>query len=194
MSGPGESTLGWRVARALSILLHPFIVFVALALIAAWRLDPASLARTAIGIVVAVAVVWVFVLQRRRAGHWQTVDASRRQERPVLYLLALAVALAYWWWMGAGASATSTGILAAVAMLCVAGIANRWIKLSLHVASLAFAGVALLPLLQGAGIGALLLLPLLAWARLRMARHALPEVVGAALLGWVFGAVPSLLR
>ena len=34
--------------------------------------------------------------------------------------------------------------LAAVAMLCVAGIANRWIKLSLHMACLVFAGVVLL--------------------------------------------------
>jgi len=185
---------GWRVARAVSILLHPFAVFAALALVATWRLDPASLPRAAIGTAVAISVVWLFVLQRRRGGHWQTVDASRRQERPLLYALALLVAGGQWWWMGGGASAISTGMLAVVALLCVAGIANRWIKLSLHMASLAFAGVALLPLLPPAGIAAIALLPLLGWARLRMARHMLPEVVGGALLGLAFGAVPLLLR
>lgn len=182
------------IARAVSVLLHPFAVFAALSLLASWRLDPASVPRTAIGIGVAVAIVWAFVLQRRRAGHWQTVDASRRQERPLLYLLALAVAGGYWWWMGGAASATSAGILAAVAMLCIAGLANRWIKLSLHVACLAFAGIALLPLLPVAGVVALALVPLLAWARLRMARHTLPEVVGGALLGLAFGAMLLLLR
>lgn len=182
----------WRFARAVSVLLHPFAVFAALAMLAALRLDPASLPRTAIGIAIAVAIVWGFVLQRRRAGHWQTVDASRRQERPLLYLLTLAVAGGYWWWMGGRASATSTGVLAAVAMLCAAGIANRWIKLSLHMAGLAFAGIALLPLWREAGLVALALLPLLGWARLRMARHTLPEVVGGTVLGLVFGALPSV--
>jgi len=49
-------------ARWTSILLHPFAVFAALALIAAWRMDPASLPRTAIGMAVAVAIVWAFVM------------------------------------------------------------------------------------------------------------------------------------
>ena len=194
MSDPRVSASGGPLARVISIVLHPFAVLAAVALLAAWRLDPSSLPRAAIGIAVAVAIVWIFVLQRRRAGHWQTVDASRRQERPLLYVLALAVALGYWGWIGGRASATSTGVLAAVAMLCVAGSANRWIKLSLHVASLAFADVALLPLLHVAGVVALALVPLLAWARLRMARHTLPEVVGGSLLGLAFGAMPLLLR
>ena len=194
MSAVAEQGAGWRGARAVSILLHPFAVFAALALVAAWRLDPASLPRTAIGTAIAIGVVWLFVLQRRRGGHWQTVDASRRQERPLLYALALLVAAGQWWWLGGRASAISTGMLAVVALLCVAGIANRWIKLSLHMASLAFAGVALLPLVWPAGVAAIALLPLLGWARLRMARHTLPEVVGGTLLGLVFGAVPILLR
>ena len=171
------------VARWTSILLHPFAVFAVLSLVAAWKLDPSSLPRTAIGILVAVAIVWAFVLQRRRSGRWGTVDASDRRERPVLYALVLVVAVGYWLWLGGRASATGQGVVAVIAMLCVGGIANRWIKLSLHMASLAFAGVALLPLWPLAGIVALLLLPCLAWSRLRMARHTLPEVVGGSALG-----------
>ncbi|MEF9978206.1 MAG: hypothetical protein RR834_06895, partial [Thermomonas sp.] len=171
------------IARWTSILLHPFVVFAALSLVAAWKLDPSSLPRTAIGILVAVAIVWAFVLQRRRSGRWGTVDASDRRERPVLYALVLVVAAGYWLWLGGRASATGQGVVAVIAMLCVGGIANRWIKLSLHMASLAFAGVALLPLWPLTGIVALLLLPWLAWSRLRMARHTLPEVVGGSALG-----------
>ena len=181
------------VARCTSILLHPFAVFAALSLLAAWKLDPASLPRTAVGMMVAVGVVWGFVLQRKRSGRWGTVDASRRRERPALYALALVVALAYWWWMGGGGSAASSGVLAAVAMLCVAGIANHWIKLSLHMASLAFAGVSLFALWMPAGIVALALSPLLGWSRLRMARHTLPEVTGGATLGVLGGIALRLV-
>lgn len=193
MSAAPERDAGWRLARLVSVALHPFAVFAVLALVAAWRLDPASLSRTAIGIAAAIAIVWVFILQRRRAGHWQTVDASRRRERPLLYALALLVAGGYWWWMGGRASAASAGVLAAVAMLCVAGIANRWIKLSLHMASLAFGAVVMLLLAPPVGNGAIALLPVLGWSRLRMARHTWPEVVGGGVLGLLAGGLAQFL-
>jgi len=181
------------IARWMSIVLHPFVVFAALSLVAARVMDPASLPRTAAGILVAVAIVWVFVLQRRRSGRWGTVDASERKERPLLYALALLVAAGYWLWLGGRASSTGNGVVAVIAMLCIAGIANRWIKLSLHMASLAFAGVTLLSLWPAAGIAALLALPLLGWSRLRMARHTLPEVLGGSALGLLTGVALRLL-
>ena len=188
-----EAVPASAIARWTSILLHPFAVFAALSLLAAWRLDPSSLPRTAAGISIAVAIVWAFVLQRRRSGRWGTVDASERKERPLLYALALLVAAGYWWWLGGRASATGNGVVAVIAMLCIAGIANRWIKLSLHMASLAFAGAAMLSLWPPAGVAALLALPLLAWSRLRMARHTLPEVLGGSALGLLSGVALHLL-
>ena len=188
-----DSAAASAIARWLSILLHPFVVFAALSLVAAWRLDPSSLPRTAVGMLVAVAIVWAFVLQRRRSGRWGTVDASDRRERPILYALVLVVAAGYWLWLGGRASATGQGVVAVIAMLCIAGIANRWIKLSLHMASLAFAGASLLSLWAPAGIAALLALPLLGWSRLRMARHTLPEVLGGSALGLLTGVALRLL-
>lgn len=181
------------IARWTSILLHPFAVFAVLSLVAAWRLDSVSLPRAAIGIAVAVAIVWAFVLQRRRSGRWGTVDASDRRERPILYALVLIVAGGYWLWLGGRSSTTGNGVVAVIAMLCIAGIANRWIKLSLHMASLAFAGATLLSLWLPAGVAALLALPLLGWSRLRMARHTLPEVLGGSALGLLTGMALRLL-
>ncbi|HST43779.1 MAG TPA: hypothetical protein VLK29_01005 [Luteimonas sp.] len=175
------------VARAVSIALHPFAVFMLLALLAAWRVDPASLARTAAGMAAAIAIISAFIWQRRRAGHWETVDASRPQERPLLYLLALAVIGGYWLWMGGRASAASGGVLAAVAMLATAGVANRWIKLSLHMASLVFASVVSWPLAWPAAAMLTASVPVLAWSRLALGRHTWPEVVGGTALGAAFG-------
>ena len=179
-------------ARWVSVLLHPFVVFMGLALVAAWRLDPASLPRVAAGMAVVVGMVWIFVWRRWRSGRWSTVDASRRQERPLLYLLALVLAGAYWWWLGGRGSPLSAGVLAAIGMLCVAGLANRWIKLSLHMACLLFAGVVLLALWRPLGCVLLLAAPLLAWSRLGMGRHDVVEVLGGALLGAAAGGWAAL--
>lgn len=175
------------LARWLSIALHPFVVFTALALLAAWRLDSSAFLRTGVTVGAMVAVIWVFVLWRKRSGHWSTVDASHRQERPVLYALLLVLLVACWWWMGGTASPMARGIATIGAMLATAAVLNRWIKLSLHMASLAFTGVTLLFLLPPAGVVALCLLPLLAWSRLRMGRHTWQEVVAGTLLGVGFG-------
>lgn len=176
-------------ARAVSIALHPFAVFALLALSMTWRHEPVLLGRVALGMAVAVAIVSALIWNRRRGGHWQTVDASRPHERPLLYRVVLIVLIGYWAWAGGRASALSTGVLAALAMLSVAALANRWIKLSLHMASLAFAGLALWPAWPWAAGVATALLPLLAWSRVRLARHAWVEVVGGTVLGWAAGGV-----
>ncbi|KAB8313980.1 hypothetical protein SD81_040175 [Tolypothrix campylonemoides VB511288] len=177
------------VARWVSVVLHPFAVLAALALVAAWRHEPAAVVRTGVGIGIAMLSMWAFVWHRRRSGRWRTVDASDARERPVLYVVALAVALAYWAWIGGAASPSSRGVLLTVAMLCVAGILNRWIKLSLHMATLAYAAVALLRLWPEAGVAATACVPPLAWARLAMRRHEPGEVIGGTVLGAAAGAV-----
>jgi hypothetical protein len=190
---PAFGSGAFRFARIVSIALHPFTVFTALTLLAAWRLDPASLPRVALGMAVVVAVVWAFVWQRHRAGHWGTVDASSKHERPLLYGVVLALMLAYAAWVGR-ASPLASGVIAVIALLCIAGLANRWIKLSLHMASLAFCAIALWPISRGIAMSAFALLPLLGWARLRMARHTWPEVLGGTLLGLATGIVLLLMR
>lgn len=175
-----------RLARTVSIVLHPFAVFAALTLLVTWMLDRDAIPRVAAGLVVAIGVVWVFVWQRVRSGRWGTVDASRPHERPLLYTVVLAVVAGLWAWFGM-ASPVARGVVAAGAMLASAGLLNRWIKLSLHMASLAFATVAVWPLSSWLGAASLALLPLLGWSRLHLRRHAWPEVVGGTVLGALAG-------
>ena len=104
------------------------------------------------------------------------------------YFPALSLAGAYWLWIGGRASAMSAGVLSAIAMLCIAGLANHWIKLSLHMTCLVFAGVVLLGLWRPLGLVLLACVPLLAWSRLRLARHSWVEVLGGSVLGALAGA------
>ncbi len=174
------------LARTVSILLHPFAVFAALTLLATWMLDRDALPRVVAGLAVAIGVVWMFVRQRVSSGRWSTVDASRAHERPLLYVVVLAAVAGLWAWFGM-ASPLARGVVAAGAMLASAGLLNRWIKLSLHMASLAFAAVAAWPLSSWLGAASLALLPLLGWSRLYLRRHAWPEVVGGTVLGALAG-------
>ena len=174
------------MSRWVSVALHPFVVFMVLALLAAWQMDRASFGRTFAGMTVVIAVVGAFIAQRRRGGHWQTVDASDKRDRPLLYALVLALLLGYVAWIGAS-SPTVAGVIAIVAMVSVAALLNGWIKLSLHVASLAFAGVAMLALSPQLAVAALMLVPVLGWSRIALHRHSLAEVVGGALLGLLAG-------
>lgn len=193
MTADASRTTTDRFARFVSIVLHPFALFAALSLFAAWRLDPASLPRIAIGMAVVIAVAWLFVWRQHRSGRWSTVDASSPNERPLLYAVVLALVIAYAAWIGR-VSPLIGGVIAVVAMMCVARIANRWIKLSMHMASLAFCAVALWPLQQGAAWAAFACIPLLAWSRLRMQRHTRAEVVFGTLLGLATGIALIAMR
>lgn len=173
-------------ARWVSIVLHPFAVFIALTMASVRVLAPQAFWSALCGVALAVLVSWAFVVQRRRSGQWSTVDASHPSERPLLYAVLLAVLAICWWWMRERAAPMGQGILAVAAMLVAAALLNRWIKLSLHMASLAFAAVSLFSLQPVLAVAAMLLLPLLAWSRLKLARHRPAEVVGGTLLGAAF--------
>lgn len=176
------------LARAVSVVLHPFAVFALLTLRTVQLLAPQATPHALIGVAAAIVVTWLFVIQRRRSGRWGTVDASHRSERPLLYAVLLGVLAICWWWMRERAAALAPGIAAVAAMLVVAALCNRWIKLSLHMASMAFAAVSLSALSPSWALAGAVLLPLLGWARVRMARHTLMEVIG----GTVLGAVAAL--
>jgi membrane-associated phospholipid phosphatase len=143
-------------------------------------------------LVAAAVIVPISVLigRQRRSGRWETVDASDRRDRPVLYAIAGAAAAAV-----LGALLLRRDLMAARAVgavlliFAVAAASNRWVKTSLHVAFAAFAATALL-LLGSPGAWVLaLFVPLLAWSRLHLGRHTPVEVVVGVVLGSAVGVL-----
>lgn len=179
--------LAW--ARWVSIVLHPFVVMGLLTLVAVDRLQPGAMARVLPAFAAVIGIVLVVSLWRARSGAWNSVDASDSRDRWLLYALVIVLLVGYARWLRTHAPPLLPGVLAIIG-LCVAGLlANRWIKLSLHMACLAYAAVAAwrlsLPLAVGFGI----VLPLLAWSRLAMRRHTPREVAAGTALGALAGAV-----
>jgi hypothetical protein len=186
-----------RAARWLSIIFHPFVMVGVLAGTAAAARQTGAEAMTSVAIVLAFTVVPLLVLMIRqvRKGAWENVDASNTAERPVLYLVAgigLAALIAYLV-LGSPEAFMLRGVVATLIMLAVCAVATRWIKVSVHMAFAAF--VATLLTLSGSIVGyaIVMVVPPLAWARLKLRRHTPAEVAVGSFIGGVSGVAVHLL-
>jgi hypothetical protein len=177
-------------ARVLSIVGHPALLMpVAVAAAASGPGAPPQLLRVALGTALAVAVVvGLYSLWQVRRGHWAHVDASHPAERSQLNLLLaglLCGAATLLWALGQPPAVVAGPLLAALLVLLTHAL-RRWLKVSLHAAFALFAAALVWPHLPGTLAVAALALGV-AWSRLVLRRHTLPEVLTGLLLGAAFG-------
>lgn len=185
-----------RAARLASILIHPAVVMVIAAAIAAGATDRgAGGVWPALGVTVAaVAVVMLYSVLQARSGRWAHIDASQQHERSQLNRFASWVLLA----LAAGLAAIGTdrGIVVAIGLSGVIVLAGHLLrgrlKSSLHVAFAAFAACIVWP--HPVAFVALLLATLVVgWSRLALRRHDVSELIVGAAIGLVCGVVFQLV-
>ncbi len=177
------------VARTLSNILNPFLIFTALyAAVAFTRSDPAgaaiylSLELLAAGL---VAGYVFFLMRRARVGDFWI---SRRVERfvPALVLLAAFVGLlAALSLAGAPPELYDTTLSMGLASAAVAGITLFW-KASAHTAVAGHAAMAGTLLLGLGGVVFALVLPLVLWARVVTGAHTPLQTLAGAAVGALF--------
>jgi membrane-associated phospholipid phosphatase len=183
-----------KIARLVSLAGHPFVMIVLLVLLLSWTLDRPAAGRitgfvAAIGLIPTGLLLWRRAPSRRR----QTADASAPDDRAILYFSLFAVLLlssVYFHFVEHSALLVRGSAITAL-MSAVAAVFNRWIRLSLHLAFAVYSGLILAKIHPGYGLPILVLAPLLAWSRLVLLRHTLPEVIGGAALG--LGAAGTLI-
>ncbi len=177
---------GYALARGVSAVGHPFALATGLMVLGATKVQGAAgLPAALLALALTVAPCGLFAWWRVRTGAWENLDASRRQQRPALYalglglmglLLAVTLANPRMGYMTRPVEATLLVILLGLAL-------NVWIKVSMHATFAAFVGTLALPVSPAYAAALLLALPLIGWARLRLGRHTLPEVLLGAALG-----------
>ena len=183
-----------KIARLVSIVGHPFVMIVLLVMLLSWNMEPAAALRIT-GFVAAMGLIptgWL-VWWRSSSRRSQTADASLPPARLILYFSVFAVLLlssVYFHFVEHLAFLVRGSIVTAL-MVAVAAVLNRWIRLSLHLAFAVYSGLVLAKIHFGYGLPILLLAPLLAWSRLVLLRHTLPEVIGGSVLG--LGAAAILI-
>ncbi len=173
----------------MSKVFHPFVVPV-LVLFWAQRLSgvppSAALGWTALTVAVLILPVLVLVLLRVRAGRYEDVGVSVREDRHLLYVLAGAcfLLLIILLIIFDAPGVVRETLQAALFAFGVAAVLNRAIgKVSLHM--LAMGGCAAVFAFTSAPLAVvlgLLSLPV-GWSRLYLTRHTVLEVV----LGWSVG-------
>jgi membrane-associated phospholipid phosphatase len=181
-----------RTARALSIVGHPGLLMpLAVALSAAGSGASASRVQASVGAALVVAlIVGAFSLWQVRRGHWTHVDASLPRERGqlnvfvALLLFGAALVLALW----AGSPQGAGGAALAGAVVALAHLLRRRLKVSLHAAFALFAAALVWPAVPATPL-IVALAAGVAWSRLALRRHSLAEVLTGLLFGAAAGAL-----
>ena len=179
------------LARAISIVCHPAVLLLVAALVAAsargassrqlWFIGGATLALGAI----VLGFSWLQV----RAGRWAHVDASFADERRSLnhFLGALCMAGAAVTWFATGRVQMPLALGLSGALIAIALLLSRWVKVSLHAMFAAFATALLWPILPALFAGAAITAAVV-WSRLALGRHGIPDVATGLVLGVAAGA------
>jgi hypothetical protein len=136
-------------------------------------------------ILVAISLPAVYVLWLVQRGKVTDFDLHRREQRLYPFIVTLISTLAAWLVLYWGQAPAGLVLLTGAGWVQIAlllGITLRW-KISAHCASAAGFVVWTWVLFGTAASLLVLIIPLVAWSRLRLQRHDLPQAVAGALLG-----------
>lgn len=180
-----------QVARWISIVLHPFVMMVLSVAVIAERRGGRKEALWSVGLIGLFSVLPIALLMASqvRRGAWRDVDASGRNERPMLYGAGIGGMAAMGCYLAVfePGSFLLGGTLVMLGLLAVCGVLTIWVKVSLHMAAATSAVTVLV--LMNSTLGWILgcVLPMLGWSRLALGRHGWPEVALGFLLGLMAG-------
>jgi len=183
------------VARAVSIAGHPVVILLVATLSAASTRGASRRQLWFIGgaLVTLGVVVLGFSWLQVRAGRWSHVDASVRHERKSLNVVLGGVCLlsAVLLWFLTRRSYMSLGLALSGALIVIALLIARWVKVSLHAAFAAFATALLWPI-KLAVIAGVLVTAAVVWSRLVLGRHVAADVAAGLVLGAAAGGAYHL--
>ena len=176
-----------HIARLTSIIVNPFIVHIIMILIISFK----SADSTAEGVkwfLISVAIstvpVFIIVLYLVRHNRVDSLFIKVRAQRDKVYVLSsvlLGIACAVLFFLRAPVILLAVFVAIFITGLVFACV-NRWWKISVHVASLAAAVTALIFLYGSVAAWAILLIPLVAWARVEMEHHSPAQVLAGGML------------
>jgi len=176
-----------QIAKLVSNILNPFLISLVIILLLSFEstrslLD--ALRWSVILVAISLVPVYSVMVYFSRTGRLGSRFVDVRKQRTKIYLLAGICALVgciILVYLEAPLILLATFVAGLSATVIFMGINLGW-KISLHAAFIA-ASITLLVILYGSlGIVAVMLLPLVAWARVELGHHSLAQVTIGALL------------
>jgi hypothetical protein len=180
-------------AKVLSFFLHPIFTFslIPFILVAKFSQDYSHALKWTIFSYIFILIVALFVFIGEMLGVFSNFNISRREQRPLLfsfsafaifcYLISLLILN--------GPKILFLAVSAVIFSLIILAIINKWVKASVHLITATTAFLLLEIAYGGYFFLSLILIPLLAWSRIKMKEHTQTEVI----VGIVFGVVITLI-
>lgn len=130
-----------------------------------------------------------------KKGQFANLDVSVQQQRPLLFFIEFVFALVYFsvLYFFHAPKELFIGIITIFALLAVFGIVNKFIKASGHIGMLA--AIITLFVFKGGPIFLLgfVLVPIMAWSRLKLKRHSLNEVIAGLIVGILVATLIAII-
>jgi len=175
------------LAKFISAVSNPFVISVPISFALVYRASANyyfSLQWTIISLLFTL-VVGAFVYFGVRIGIFSDFDISKRAERPPIFIFTSFVGLLYLLTVillnGPLILIVSSGGL--MLGILLESIINRRIKASIHLAVYSALSIIIGILYGGLLWLALLLIPVVAWSRIKLKLHVLPETIVGSTLG-----------
>lgn len=126
-----------------------------------------------------------FIRDRVKKGIFTNMDVSKREQRPLLFKAGFLFAILY---LAGLYYLNGPDILIVITVgviigIIISSIINTRLKASMHVAAISALIFTTAIVFSGYYLLLLFLIPLVAWSRLKIKRHTLPETVVGGLLG-----------
>jgi membrane-associated phospholipid phosphatase len=176
-----------HIARLTSIIVNPFMVHIIMILIISFKSTDSTAEGVRwflIPIAISTVPIFIIVLYLVRYNKVDSFFIKIRSQRDKVYILSLVlmvIACAVLFFLRAPVMLVALFIAIFIAGLVFACV-NRWWKISIHVASISAAVTALVILYGPVAAWTILLVPLVAWARVEMEHHSLAQVLAGGLL------------
>lgn len=176
-----------KIAEVISLVLNPLIVLMPVPFfLVLEKTDNLMLALQWAGVsIFFICVFFLVILIGVKFGIFSDLDISKREQRPVLFSLGMALTISYFIFLILFHAPTILllGTAAIILGLIVLGIVNSFTKASGHLAVLS-AFLTFLVLVEGwEFLPGFLLLPVLAWARIKTKNHTVLQTVLGTLIG-----------
>ncbi len=175
------------LAQVLSFLFNPVLLLVFVPLLLVYKTtNNVVLALSWTGYtMIFLLVMTFFIIYGVHKKIFTDIDVSKRTQRPLLFIVCFIIGLIYLWglWFLNGPKILMAVIIGLMISIVLLSIINTRLKLSIHVATVSALLFTLAIIYQGYYYLTLLLIPTIAWSRLRIKRHTLPETIAGAFFG-----------
>jgi len=182
-----------NLARLISFLSSPFVLLLPAPFILVFKETGNifySLKWTFFSYIFLFSVVF-FVLLGMLIGFFSDYDISKKEERPKLFAFGGIVTFLY---LGSlillnGPKVLYLVVFGIILGVLIISIVNNWIKASIHTATVCAFTLSLVIFFGYMFIPALLLIPAMAWARVKIKKHTPQE----AIVGGFLGAILTII-